>query len=313
MSEGQREARLREGPLKYYGGKAAIAAKLIEHFPRRAKAYIEPFFGGGGVFFALPPELYPIEIINDLNRAVVTFYKVLRERPDALLERLKLTPYALDEQRACRDTSEDPLEDELETARRVWVRHRQNFGNRQASGVGWAWDHRVDMAQSTENKLSDLHAFADRMRTVQIHNMSALELIPRTAQEGTFYFCDPPYVQETRGSDGDYQHEMTEGEHRVLLAHLIKAVQDGAKVALSGYPSELYDKLLQGWRRVEFEANASSANFAEKEDRVRTEVLWMSYPEKEELRGWRPTKKVEARNRGEAALLRVLKRQGLSR
>jgi DNA adenine methylase len=40
-------------------------------------------------------------------------------------------------------------------------------------------------------------------------------------------------------------------------------------VALSGYPSELYDSKLRGWRRVEREAHADGAS-------PRTEVLWLN-------------------------------------
>jgi site-specific DNA-adenine methylase len=87
----------------YYGAKSQIAEKILPHFPKGPETYVETCFGSGALFFALPEGLYPNRVINDLNRGVVTFFKVLRERPEELRRVCELTPYAFDEQRSCRD------------------------------------------------------------------------------------------------------------------------------------------------------------------------------------------------------------------
>ncbi len=299
-----------EGLIQYYGGKSRIADKLIQHFPKTPKCYVEPFFGGGGMYFAIPQELYPSRIINDLNKSVVTFYKVLRERPDDLLRVCALTPYALDEQRACRNTEEDPVDDELELARRVWVRQRQNFGGRQGPGAGWRrGDNKQNIAATTDDKLGLFHDFSDRMRRVEINNTDAVELIQYYAKPNVFIFCDPPYYPETRSTNNDYAHEMSPEQHLRLSETLHAASDSGALVAISGYDCEFYSTQYGNWRRVEYEHTVSSTNFVDAEQRARTEVMWMNYPASLEIgNNWKPT--VKAKDSRERALLSMLRNQG---
>ncbi|MBU2825365.1 DNA adenine methylase, partial [Acidithiobacillus ferrooxidans] len=60
--------------------------------PSRELTYVEPFFGGGAVFFARRPS--GIEVINDANGEIVTFFRVLRDRTDELIRYLQNTPYS---------------------------------------------------------------------------------------------------------------------------------------------------------------------------------------------------------------------------
>ena len=61
--------------LKYRGGKAREIPRFIQYIPDAFNRYIEPFFGGGAVFFYLEPDN---AIINDVNERLVTFYQQLR-------------------------------------------------------------------------------------------------------------------------------------------------------------------------------------------------------------------------------------------
>ena len=293
-----------------YGGKSRIAASLVQHFPKGPQCYVEPFFGGGGIYFAVPQELYPVRVINDLNKSIVTFYKVLRERPEDLYRVCSLTPYAFDEQRACRDITQDPQDDELELARRVWVRQRQNFGGRQGANTGWRrGTHTMSMAACTDEKLQQFHAFADRMRRVEINNTDAVELIQDYAKPGVFLYNDPPYYPEARKSNVDYTHEMSSEQHLKLAQALHAAANAGALVAISGYDCEFYNSQYGNWRRVEYEHTVSSTNFVDAEQRHRTEIMWMNYPATVEIgANWKPA--VKAKDSRERALLSMLRNQG---
>lgn len=296
--------------LQYYGGKVKIASSLIQHFPRTPSCYVEPFFGGGGIYFAVPQELYPVRVINDLNKSIVTFYKVLRERPEELYRVCALTPYALDEQRACRDSEQDPADDELELARRVWVRQRQNFGGRQGASTGWRrGTHTLSIAACTDEKLQQFYAFADRVRRVEINNTDAVELIQDYSKPGVFLYNDPPYYPEARRSNIDYTHEMSPEQHLKLSEVLHAASDSGALVAISGYDCEFYNTQYGSWRRVEYEHTALSTNFVDAEQRSRKEIMWMNYPASLEIgANWKPA--VKAKDSRERALLSMLRNQG---
>lgn len=62
--------------LKYRGGKSREIPKFLSYVPDEFNRYVEPFFGGGALYFYLEPDC---AIINDLNTKLMTFYKQLRE------------------------------------------------------------------------------------------------------------------------------------------------------------------------------------------------------------------------------------------
>lgn len=61
--------------LKYRGGKSKEIPHLIKHIPRFSGKYIEPFFGGGAMYFYLEPKK---AIINDINSKLMAFYSRLK-------------------------------------------------------------------------------------------------------------------------------------------------------------------------------------------------------------------------------------------
>jgi DNA adenine methylase len=95
-------------------------------------------------------------------------------------------------------------------------------------------------------------------------------LLSRFWEGGEFVYCDPPYVMETRKSGPIYRHEYSDSQHRDLI-RILRSLP--CMVMVSGYPSDLYDKGFQGWRRMEFKAMTRGG--------PATEVLWMNYPEPE--------------------------------
>jgi len=94
--------------LKYYGGKWILADWIISFFPDHIN-YVEPC--GGAASVLLRKSLSPLETYNDINGRVVNFFKVLRDQPEALVAKIKLTPWSRTEQRLARELSEDPIED----------------------------------------------------------------------------------------------------------------------------------------------------------------------------------------------------------
>jgi hypothetical protein len=99
-------------PVAWYGGKSRTSARIAGLLPRH-DTYIEVFGGGAAVLFAKPRA--QLEVYNDIDDGLVTFFRVLRDRPAELQQALALTPYAGAEFEHCRD-SWAIVEDELERA-----------------------------------------------------------------------------------------------------------------------------------------------------------------------------------------------------
>ncbi|HBR1969801.1 TPA: DNA adenine methylase [Klebsiella pneumoniae] len=100
--------------------------------------------------------------------------------------------------------------------------------------------------------------------------VSFLECFDFSSAGRVLVYADPPYLHETRSSKARYRHEYSLENHRELLACLL-ALPDNVNVILSGYPSDMYDDALSGWRSREFQAMTRGG--------VRTEKIWMNYQE----------------------------------
>ena len=79
-------------------------------------------------------------------------------------------------------------------------------------------------------------------------------------------YSDPPYLLHTRTSRRRYRFEYRQQDHIELLT-LLKTLP--CHVMLSGYPSAVYDDLLEGWNSVELQVMNQGG--------VRTEKLWYNY------------------------------------
>ena len=71
--------------IKYRGGKSKEIDYFLKHIPQFSGRYIEPFFGGGALFFYLEPQR---SIINDINSRLISFYKGVANQFDLLQNEL---------------------------------------------------------------------------------------------------------------------------------------------------------------------------------------------------------------------------------
>lgn len=251
-------------PLKYYGSKGVLADWIIEHFPPHAH-YVEPFGGGAAILLTKQPSR--LETYNDLDDAVVTFFRVLRDRPEELIRAVQLTPFS----KAEFDLAYEPSVDEVEIARRLYVRTWQGRGGCRALWrAGWrrAKDARQARPIETWQPVDYLYAVAARLRQVQIECDDALNVIRRYDRPDVLFYLDPPYVSATRGrwATKGYGVEMDDAAHR-QLSEVLLGVR--GMVVLSGYPSDLYADLYAGWR-LETRQTMADGGFA------RTECLWLN-------------------------------------
>ncbi len=258
-------------PVKWHGGKHYLARRIVAFFPVH-HTYLEPFGGAASVLLNKSPSL--VEVYNDLDEHITRMFRVLRDHGDEFRRRLSLTPYS--EVEFSRVT--EPAGDDIEQARRDFVRWRLSLGGR---GDSFSFTlHRVrrQMADVVSGYLStideQLPLIVERLRTVEIVCRPATEVIRKWDSQNTLIYCDPPYLHYTRqlGSRNVYGQEMTEEAHRELANTLSNC---SSRVVLSGYPSTLYKKLYSNWSVVEFDI-ANHAAGGRKKGRER-ECLWLNY------------------------------------
>ncbi len=248
--------------VRYHGGKWRLAPWIVEQMPPH-HVYVEPFGGGGSVLMRKSRSY--AEVYNDLDGEIVNLFRVLRDRGRDLREKLALTPFS----RVDFVESYEPTEDAVEQARRTVTRCFMGFGsNAHHRTTGFrAKSHRSNTtpAHDWRNYPDAMPAMIERLRGVVIENKDATEVMLYHDDATTLHYVDPPYVTDTRDAGSDYNHEMTDADHRTL-AETLNGLR--GMVILSGYDGPLYSELYAGWRRVERKALADGA-------RERTEVLWL--------------------------------------
>ncbi len=257
----------------WYGGKFSHLDWLLLLLPY-AHHYCEPFAGSAAVLLNREPS--PVETYNDIDGEVVNFFQVMRDRSTELTRAIALTPFSREEfYKAIHGSTTGIFR--LERARRFYVRARQaRTGLAQTATLGrWANcknTSRAGMSGVVSRWLGGVDALpeiADRLARVQIENRPALDVIELYDDKGTVFYCDPPYLHETRGDSKAYGFEMRDDEH-VQLAFALNRIK--GKAAISGYRCDLMDTLYKEWRR--FDAPQKHAHSIKK---IRQECLWMNY------------------------------------
>ncbi len=72
--------------LKWAGGKTQMLGDILPKVPKTYGRYIEPFFGGGALFFALQPEN---AIIADSNPELINMYRQIADNVDEVISFLQ--------------------------------------------------------------------------------------------------------------------------------------------------------------------------------------------------------------------------------
>lgn len=261
-------------PIKWHGGKHYLAKRIIELMPPHVH-YVEPYFGGGSVLLQKNPEGVS-EVVNDLNLDLTTFWRVLQD--DGYFATFKqlceATPFSFTEWEEAGAWSSHPSE----RAHRFFIRARQSrqglmrdFATLSRNRVRRGMNEQVSSWLTAIEGLPAVHA---RLKRVVILNRPAVEVIQQQDGPNTLFYCDPPYLHETRVTTSDYAHEMNEEDHAELLSTL--GVIEG-KFILSGYPSKLYSEYedLYQWKREDIEIDNKASGAAVKEKK--TECLWMNF------------------------------------
>jgi DNA adenine methylase len=261
-------------PFGYFGSKVKIAPRIVDFLPGH-RGYVEPYAGSLSVLLAKRPAV--MEVVNDLDQDLMTFWRVLRNRTDELAHVCSLTPHSRAEYDAAWPLTEDL--DELERARRVWVKLSQGRGGALRS-TGWRYHENPNgrassMPRTVHGYVRRMLDVAERIRETTLECLPAIEVIERYGRDpDTLLYVDPPYLFETRSRTGIYRHEMGDPESHAELLDALTACT--AAVVLSGYPHPMYDDALTGWSRAEMRAGTGQNATAGWQER--TEVLWSNRP-----------------------------------
>lgn len=255
-------------PISYYGGKQRLLKYILPLIPPHV-LYAEPFTGGAAVFFAKSPS--EIEVLNDTNRQLITFYEVLKTDYKRLKRKIEATLHSRESHAFARIVYDNfRFFGKVDTAWAVWMLTSSTFSS--ILGGSFGYDKtRQNTTKKFQNKKNDfLETLAYRLENVQIECTDALQIIRSRDTANSFFYCDPPYFNSNMAHYKGY----TEEDFTRLLKTLSKIK---GKFLLSSFPSEVLTRytIEHGWHTKSIKkAVAVSGNI----QKTKMEVLTANYP-----------------------------------
>lgn len=251
--------------MKYPGSKWSIADWIIRFFPPH-HSYVEPFLGSGAVLLNKPRS--NIETVNDLDDNVINLFEWIKRDPERLAKEIYYTPYA---RQVYEEAFNRISQNSLYKAVNFYIRLNMGHGFRTSGEkVGWKNDvqgrERSYASQDWCNLPEKIMQAAERLRGVQIENKPAVDLMQRFNYKNVLIYLDPPYVLSARHGK-QYCCEMDDKDHAKLLE---TAKAHKGPVLISGYESDLYNDMLQGWHREETTCYSQVCS-------KKREILWMNF------------------------------------
>ncbi len=288
-------------PLKWHGGKHYLARRIVALMPPHLQ-YVEPYAGGLSVLLARDPlrnwliddtwklkhgDKVPSglrgcsEVVNDIDGELINFWVTLQGKLtfEWLQELCEKTSFSQHEwEGARRKLSDGGMHSSVLQAWWFFIHCRQSLAGRMDTFAPLSKTRTrrgmSEQASAWLNAIDGLPAVHARLKRVVILNDDALDVIRKQDGPETLFYCDPPYLPETRTAEDVYKHEMTKDQHTDLL-FLLSRIK--GKFILSGYLSELYSDWARtyGFYRRDFEI-ANNASGALTKPRM-TELAWMNF------------------------------------
>ena len=249
--------------LKWAGGKTQLLEHLLPKIPKEYNKYIEPFFGGGALFFALKPNN---SIIADSNPELINLYRVIAKDVNSLISELKNLKNEKDFFYDMRKKEFSELS-EIEAAARTIFLNKTAFNG--LYRVNKKGQFNVPFGYYKNPKILDedqLLAASKLLKKTKILLGDFKDVLCENAKKGDFIFLDPPYLPVSKFSDFKrYTKEQFHEKDQISLANLVnKLSKKGCHILLtnSNHPliHELYKDFNIDIYKTKRNINSKSTN-----------------------------------------------------
>ncbi|GGN61611.1 Dam family site-specific DNA-(adenine-N6)-methyltransferase [Oceanobacillus indicireducens] len=268
--------------LKWAGGKTQMLDILVPNSPKKYNKYIEPFVGGGALFFELSPE---DGIIADSNPDIINLYEIIAEDVDGLIDILKEMKNEEEFYYTIRATDPTTLTKTESAARTLYLNRTCYNGLYRVNKKG---QFNVPFGKYKNPKICDeenLRAASRVLKSTKIIHSDYIDVLRKYAEPGDFVFLDPPYIPISQYSDFKrYTKEQFDEEDQKVLAEEVKRLRDiGCHVLLTNSNHPLVHEL---YKEFEISVHQTKRNINSKASkRIGEDVLVKAEPFKRRIIG----------------------------
>lgn len=242
--------------LKWAGGKR----KLIPHFsyliPDHIENYYEPFLGGGALFFSgIKAKNY---VLSDINKELITTYKIIQVRPHALIGKLKVHKNNHNRDYYYKIRSQNYSEPLNIAARFIYLNKTCFNGLYRVNKKG---EFNVPIGDYKNPNILDTINILACSKRLKEADLCSLDFYSRDLllNKNAFFYLDPPYAPVSKTSDfTQYSSDGFGQEDQERLRDYVDMLtQMKAKFLLSNSDCEFIRKLYKGYRIIEIDAARS--------------------------------------------------------
>lgn len=242
--------------VKWAGGKSQLVQALAAHVPGGFRRYLEPFVGGGALFFYLRPEA---ALLNDLNEELMVTYGVVQQKVETLIQILRSYPYS--KAFYYRLRAQDPRRlDHISRAARLLYLNRTCYNGlyrvnkRNQFNVPFGYYRNPTICDEQK-----LRVASEALKDARLFCESYSTFLTREARAGDFIYLDPPYQPVSRYSDFKRYTSsfFYERDQEALSALTKQLVSRGCYVLASNSDTPFTRKLYRGFKIINLRARRS--------------------------------------------------------
>ena len=279
-AQNKKEGRIVDIPrpfMKWAGGKRQLLDQIDPFLPAGLNMYIEPFVGGGALFFYLLPEN---AVLMDNNPVLINAYRVIKDHVDELIGLLRQHKNESDYYYRMRNADRLPefkgWSDIERASRTIYMNRCCYNGLYRVNSKG---QFNVPFGKYKNPNFCDeenLRAVSKALKNVEIINDS-FERCLEFANEKTFIYLDPPYMPLSKtASFTGYTKEDFGEDDQIALFRVFRTLDErGCKIMLSNSYHKFILDLYRDYRIETLRARRSINSDASKRGSVR-EVLIMN-------------------------------------
>lgn len=210
--------------LKWAGGKSQMLANIIPKIPLNYNKYIEPFLGGGALFFNLQPQS---SVIADSNPELINMYQQVAYDVEKVISYLQ--HYKNTEEMFYSIRSEDwkTLPNAQAAARTIFLNKTCFNGLYRVNKKG---EFNVPFGKYKDPKICDvpvLHSVSKALQNATIVCGDYLQVLAEYAQPNDLVFLDPPYLPISQNADFKrYTKEQFYETDHIALATEVKRLRE---------------------------------------------------------------------------------------
>lgn len=183
--------------LKWAGGKTQLLDELNKYIPLNYNKYIEPFIGGGALFFSLGSNE---SVIADSNRELIITYKQVRDNVEDVISILKSFEHTEEFYYNIRSMITDDLEKDFRAARLIYLNKTCFNGLYRVNKKG-LFNVPYGKGKGKFLQKTVLREASESLQNTQIINADYLDVLQQYAEPNDFIFLDPPYYPVGKYSD----------------------------------------------------------------------------------------------------------------